>query len=480
MQIDPGMITNVILSHAHIDHSGRIPMLTKNGFNGRIITTRATLDACHYMLRDSAHIQESDAEYLNYKSVRHFLYQMERTKKERDITNREIDKIKKQLKKNRHRINPDAVNSWMEKYNLQSIEPLYTMADAENALSSFEGMPYGHPFTIGENMTCTFYDAGHILGSAVALIKAKENGKEYRVLYTGDIGRFDRPIIEDPTTRFPEEDKKIDLLIMESTYGNRDHAPIKDLKGKLTEVINTTAERDGSIVIPSFAFGRTQELIYLLHEIYNERLAEPMPIYVDSPLAVNITKVFGEHPEVYDKPTHETFLQKGQNPFIFDNINFVRSLEESIELVSTKKPTIVISASGMCETGRILHHLRYKIHNERNTILFVGYMAKHTLGRRILEAGRTYEAAGRQGPVPIMKFLNKTYPLHAHVHELGGFSAHGDRNEMARFLKNSKLDIKKIALVHGEEEQILPFKDFLNQRGFNNVVVPRMGEGIPV
>lgn len=479
MPIDPCMITNVVLSHAHIDHCGRIPILVNKNFCGRVITSRASRDACQYLLRDSAHIQESDAEYLNYKSVRSFLYKMESSKKKKKLTNREMSEIKKLLKKGPHKINADVLAELIEKYNLSSIQPLYTMEDAERSLECFEGYPYQRPVTVGKDMTATFYDAGHILGSSIVLVKARDNGKDYRVMYSGDIGRFGKPIINDPTTEFPEEDREIDLLILESTYGDRDHDPVEDLKGKLKSVILETVERGGSIVIPSFAFGRTQELIYLLHEIYNENAVPRLPVFIDSPLAVNLTKVFGEHPEVYDEETHETFLNSGKNPFMFDKINFVRSVGESMKLMTEKKPNIVISASGMCEGGRILHHFRYKIHNPANTILIVGYMAQHTLGRRLQDMGRAYEESGRKGEAPMLKFMNKVYPLAARVRELGGFSAHGDRNEMLRFLKDSKLKVKQIALVHGEESQILPFKGFLEAHGYR-VIVPRTGEVIKI
>jgi metallo-beta-lactamase family protein len=478
MPIDLQMVTNVVLSHAHIDHCGRIPVLTRRYLQGRVIATRPTVDACHYLLRDSAHIQESDAEYLNYKTVRSFMYHMKTSGKQK-ITNSEINSIKKKLKKGPHRINAEVIDGLIESYRLKGIEPLYTMTDAEDALGYFEGYPYQIPVTIGKNMTCTFYDAGHILGSAISLIKYTENGKTYRVMYSGDLGRFGKPIIKDPTTLFPEQDRHIDLLIMESTYGNREHDPVTNLLPRLKKIILETVERGGSIVIPSFAFGRTQELIYFLHEIYNENQVPRLPIYIDSPLATNLTRVFGEHPEVYDRLTHETFLQSGQNPFMFDKINFVQSVKESMDLMNDKRPNIVISASGMCEAGRILHHLRYKIHNPQNTIVFVGYQGENTLGRRILEAAAQYEASARSGPAPLMKFLNKTYPLNAHVEEIGGFSAHGDKNEMLRFLQDSKLNIKQIALVHGEEEQILPFRQFLESHGYS-ATVPRAGDIIKV
>jgi metallo-beta-lactamase family protein len=295
------------------------------------------------------------------------------------------------------------------------------------------------------------------------------------VCYTGDIGRFDKPIIKNPTSSFAEEDRDVDLMIMESTYGDRIHAPVKDLKPSLKKVLIRTFDRGGSVLIPSFAYGRTQELLYTLHELYKDEEAPRVPIYVDSPLATKLTKVFGEHPEVYDKDTHETFLREGKNPFRLEQVHYIDSVEESMALNRDETPHIVISASGMCEAGRILHHLRYKIHNPKHTILIVGYMAAHTLGRKIEEQGAAYEASGRSGNPPLMKILNKEYPLKAHVVKLGGFSAHADKNELVEFLKSSNLRIKRIALVHGEEEQSLAFEETLKNEGFS-VFVPKPGD----
>jgi len=291
------------------------------------------------------------------------------------------------------------------------------------------------------------------------------------------IGRYDKPILRDPSKKFNGE--QVDLLLTESTYGNRFHEPVVDLKPRLQEVLTETFERGGTVIIPSFAYGRTQELLYVLHELYNEGAVQPVPVYVDSPLATNITKVFGEHPEVYDEETHETFLEKGQNPFTFSQMNFVGSVEESMALNRDETPHIVISASGMCEAGRVLHHLRHKIHNPKHTILVVGYMAQHTLGRRILELGTEYEESGRSGHPPLVKFLNKEYPLAARVVKIGGFSAHADRDEMTRFLKESGLSIKKIAVVHGEEDQSLAFAEHLKSEGYN-AFVPTVGETVSI
>jgi len=472
---DPTIINNVILSHAHIDHSGRIPILIKNGFNGRINTTRASVSACEYLLPDSGHIQESDAEYLNYKLVRSTLSNMRKSSKAKSISSRKLREIKKILKKGRHQLDTDSINTIIKQYQLQSIEALYTMADAEEALQYFDGFPYQYPVTVGKNTTCTFYEAGHILGSAMSLLTIKKNGKLFKILHTGDIGRFDNPILQDPCLLFSDEDKDIDLLIMESTYGNRKHEPHQDLKPRLKQVLSETFQRGGTVLIPSFAFGRTQTLLYILHEIFNEEPDLQVPVYVDSPLATKLTRVFGEHPELYDEETHDTFLEKGQNPFQFPQMHFVRTVEESMELNRQDKPQVILSASGMCEAGRILHHLRYKIHNPKNTILIVGFTAQHTLGRRIEEKGLAYKENGRIGEPPILRILNKEYPLKAEVEKIGGFSAHADKNEMLHFLKQSNLQIKKIALVHGEEEQSFPFAEHLRHKGFS-VFIPKRGE----
>jgi metallo-beta-lactamase family protein len=473
MLVDPGILNSIILSHSHIDHSGRLPLLVKSGgFNGRIYCTRATADTSEYLLMDSAHIQESDAEYLNYKTVRSVLRRIQgNSGKENGI--------KKRLKKEGHRLNVEAINDLVREYNLNDIKPLYTVADAEAALGYFEGIPYRHRISIGHNSTCIFYEAGHIMGSAFTLIQTRENGREYRIGFTGDLGRFNKPIIRDPCLNFMEEDKNLDLLLMESTYGNRFHEPVEDTKPALAKIINETIDRGGSVIIPAFAFGRTQELLYVLHQLYHENQVPRIPVFVDSPLATNLTKVFGEHPEIYDQETHALFLETGDNPFSFKELSFIGSVEESMALNRETKSHIVIAASGMCEAGRVLHHLRHKIHNPSHTILIVGYMAQNTLGRRILELGSAYEKSGRSGLPPVVKFLNKEYPLKARVKKIGGFSAHGDRNDMFRFLKESGLNIKKIVVVHGEEDQSTAFANFLNENGYD-AVVPKIGQTIPV
>ncbi|MCK5541830.1 MAG: MBL fold metallo-hydrolase [Desulfobacterales bacterium] len=476
--IDPKIVTNMVLSHAHIDHSGRIPLLVKNGFNGRVICTRTTTDACEHLLLDSAHIQESDSGYLNYKTLRSHLFNLKDSKKT-GLTNNEKGKISQLLKKGRHKLDIQTIQSMMKDYNLDIVEPLYSYEDTINALSYFDGYPYNTPVTIGKEMIITQFDAGHILGSAMSLISFTENNKKYNVLYTGDIGRYDSPVIKNPTMNFPKDTENIDLMIMESTYGARHHGLIDDLKERMKTVINETVENKGSVLIPSFAFGRTQDVVYVLHELYNKGEVPRIPIYVDSPLGNKMTKVYAEHPEVYDKATHKTFLEHGENPFSFKEIEYTESVEDSMRIMKEKTPHIIISSSGMCEAGRILHHLRYKIHNPKNAILIVGFMAQHTLGRRIVDLSQEFEEAGRKGEPPQVKMLGKSYPLLAKVEKMNGFSAHADQEEMTTFLKKSNLNIKKIAVVHGEEEQSLEFARHLNENGFD-AMVPTVGEEIKI
>lgn len=474
LPFDPALVTNMVLSHAHIDHSGRIPLLTRDGFLGRIVCTRATADACGYLLPDSAHIQESDANYLNYKTVRQVLMDMTAGKSREKIK----AAVSKRLKGD-HGLNLELIHEFMDKYHLEAVAPIYTKTDARQALTFFDGHPYQSPVELGQNTQGRLYDAGHILGSAIAVIRAAENGDRKTICYTGDLGRFGKPILNDPTLNFLPEDRDVDLLIMESTYGDREHEPVADLAPHLRQVLNDTLGRGGTVLIPSFAFGRTQELLYAIHDLYNKKEVPEVPVFVDSPLATELTRVFGEHPEMYDRQTHRDFLEEGKNPFMFGKVQFITEVADSMALMRRETPHIVISASGMCEGGRILHHLRYKVHDQKNTILIVGYMAANTLGRRILEQGAAYEAAGRQGEAPMLRFLNKEYPLKARVVKLGGLSAHADKNEMLRFLNESNLRVKKIALVHGEEAQTLSFARELKACG-HAVHVPKAGETLTI
>lgn len=477
--VSPRLIQNVLLSHAHIDHSGRLPLFVKKGFSGKIFCTRATADACALLLMDSAHIQESDAAYLNYKTVRNAMLQIKTQAKMHNATKKDRDQIQAVLKTGPHELNLKSIDELLRQYRLDRVDPLYTIADAEAAIGALEGVPYRYVIPVGSHIHAEFFDAGHILGSAMVLVRISENGNLKRILFTGDLGRFDMPLLKNPTTLFPEEDRLIDLLIMESTYGNREHEPGKDLKNRLKDILTETVGRGGTLLIPAFAYGRTQDILYRLHELYDEKAVPQVPIFVDSPLASKITRVFAEHPEVFDDHAHKTFLEKGENPFRFDRVTFTESVEESMALMREEKPHIVIAGSGMCEAGRILHHLRYKIHQPQHTILIVGYMAENTLGRRIQDKGLEYEAAGRSGAPPVLKFMNKEYPLKAHVVRLGGFSAHADKNELMRFLRETNVQIGKIAVVHGEEEQSFAMEKNLKEEGFQ-AFVPLPGQSMDI
>lgn len=282
MPFDPSILTNMVLSHAHIDHSGRIPLLIRAGFTGRVYCTRATVDACAYLLPDSAHIQESDAQYLNYKTVRSALSQI-RPVKDRRSNGRNLQEVKNLLKKNKNGINAEVINDYLRRFHLHGVEPLYTTADAETALTFFEGIPYRTPVDIGKQVTCTLYEAGHILGSAIALIRAGEGDNVRTICFSGDIGRYDKPILRDPASHFDGLGRDVDLMIMESTYGNREHEPVVDLRPRLKKALNETFEQGGTVLIPSFAYGRTQELLYVIHELYGAGEVPRMPVYVDSP-----------------------------------------------------------------------------------------------------------------------------------------------------------------------------------------------------
>ena len=474
LPVDPAILTNCVLSHAHLDHSGRIPMLCKGGFAGQVFATTTTTDACAYLLRDSAKIQEHDAAYLNYKIVRNFLGGVtEGGPKMSDAKRREVKAL---LKSSEAQLNEEIIARFQEQHHLERINPLYSIEDVEACLPCFTGRPYRQPFAVAEDVTCTLYDAGHILGSAMVILTVEGSTGRKNILFSGDFGRFGKPIVCDPVLNFAEEHRNIDLMIMESTYGDRRHDDGNgDTKTMLKQVLDETFARGGSVIIPAFAYGRTQELIYFLHQLYMENAVRHVPIYIDSPLATSITTVFGKHPENYDSDTRRDFLKDGVNPFAFEQLHFISSVEESMALNRDQKSHIVIAGSGMCEGGRVLHHLRHKIHDDKHTILIVGYMGKNTFGHLLQEKAAAYEAGGRQGQAPLVRFYNKTYPLRARVVTLGGFSAHGDYVEMLRLLSDSNLRVGKIALVHGEEEQIFPFQKRLQNLGYE-VTVPRQGE----
>ena len=411
LPFDPSTIDSLVLSHAHIDHSGNIPQLVKNGFEGNIYCTHATRDLAGVMLRDSAHIQEKDIEYVN----------------------------KRHLRK-----------------GLPLFKPLYTMTDAEKSLNYFVGIGYNRPFLITPNIRVTFVDAGHILGSAIVVLDIEENGKSSRLTFTGDLGRPHLPIIRDPV-----QISTTDYYITESTYGDRLHKPFDDMKIELKNVIHETVSRGGKIIVPSFSVGRTQELVYVLHELFNDESLPEIPIYVDSPLSVNITEVFRLHRECFDEETRKEFLENQQDPFGFYRLRYIRLVEESKKLNSSNEPCMIISASGMCEAGRILHHLANNIHNEKNTVLIVGFMAQNTLGKRLVERK------------PVVKIFGEEVPLRAQIVIMNGFSAHADKNGLLKYINGfDKKKLRRIFIVHGESKQSETFAETVRSQGFLNVEIP--------
>lgn len=423
LPFDAAGVDYLILSHAHIDHSGNIPNLVKSGFKGDILGTYATRDLCAIMLRDSAKIQQYDIEYLNRKR---------------------------------------------KKQNLPPLEPIYSLEDAINSLKQFIGLGYERPFTLFPGVSLTFYDAGHILGSAIVVldIEDEDSGSNKRLIFSGDLGRPGRPILRDPTFV-----KDADILIIESTYGNREHAPLDEASEKLEQIINRTCKRGGRVIVPAFAVGRTQELVYRLHQLVEKRDISPnLPVYVDSPLAVDATSIYRLHPEGYDEEVAEFLLgDRHGDPFGFEMMHYTRSTRESKELNFLREPAVIISASGMAEAGRILHHLKNNIEDPNNTILIVGWQAPHTLGRRIVEKQ------------PLVKIFGEEYELKAEVARINGFSAHADRNELLEWAGALGKRPLHTFIVHGEEDASFALASDLQKRlGFKYVHVPELGQSFDI
>ncbi|MCJ7497443.1 MAG: MBL fold metallo-hydrolase [candidate division Zixibacteria bacterium] len=415
LPFEPQSIERMVLSHAHLDHSGNIPTLVKNGYRNTIYSTFATRDLCLLMLRDSANLQEKDAEYLNKRN---------------------------------------------EKKGAQIISPLYTVEEAEKSLEQFKGVAYNRFFYITSNVRVTFYDAGHILGSALSYFEVFENGKKTRILYAVDLGRKKMPILKDPV-----QVKNIDYLILESTYGSRLHEDFGTTADRLAQIINRTYLRGGKIIVPAFALERTQEIIYCLHLLEKEGRIPKLPVYVDSPLAVNVTEVFKLHPECFDKET-KMILEKEENPFGLKRITYITDPEESKKLNRLDESCMIISGSGMCEGGRILHHLKNNIEDPKNTILVVGYMAENTLGRRIVEK------------YPKVKIFGEEYNLESEVVVLNSFSAHADKNELLQYVEQTQNNLRGVFLVHGEEKESQALKESIESVGIQNVRIPDRGEEI--
>jgi len=406
---DPAKIDALILTHAHYDHSGLIPLLVKRGFKGNIYSTPATRDLAGLILSDSAHIQQKDIEY---------------------------------LQKHSHG-------------DLVIKEPLFTDEDVKKAMSSIISIPYHRPFTIAEGITVTFIDAGHIMGSSQVLLEIEKNGEKAVVGFSGDLGRKNLPILKDPDI-FPEPD----FLFLESTYGNRLHDTIEFASEKLADIISKTATRGGKVIVPAFSIERTQELVYIIHLLMDQKKIPQIPIYVDSPMATNATSIFSAHPECFDDETRQNFLVNNKNPFGFNQLHYVQDTSESKALNGLKVPAIIISSSGMCEAGRILHHLKNNIEDHRNTILIVGFMAENTLGRKIADRSENVTIFGVE------------YRLNAEVKILNAFSAHADYNEILDYVSNfSSGKLKRIFLVHGEPEAQESLNSKLIEKNFKPIIM---------
>jgi len=389
---DPVSIDAVILSHAHIDHSGNLPNLVKNGFRGKIYATDATRDLADIMLKDSGHIHEYDVKYVNRKR---------------------------------------------KKKGLPPVEPLYTIDDAVRTMPHFRQIPYESAFQPIEGVTARFLDAGHILGSAAILLDLEEGRKKTRLWFSGDIGRRNTPLLQDPVL---PGGHRVDTLVMECTYGDRPHDDSNKAMIEFRDVINRTINRGGKVIIPAFSVGRTQMLVYCLNEFISAGQMPDVPVYVDSPLAVSASEIYRRHPECFDQETYD-FISEYRHPALdFDSLTYTHSVEESKALNIRKDPMIIISASGMVEAGRILHHVKNNIHDERNTILLVSWMAPHTLGRRLAEGKRE------------VRIFGESYYRRAQVETINGLSAHAGQGLLVDYAKSAAGEAKQIILVHGEKE----------------------------
>jgi metallo-beta-lactamase family protein len=409
-RFNPARLDAVILSHAHIDHSGSLPLLVKNGYRGKIYGTPATCDLADIMLRDSGHIQESDAVFVNKKRSR--------------------------------RGEPP-------------IEPLYTLEDAERVASHMVDSNYEEEFEPVEGVRVRLHDAGHILGSSSIELTIRENGQTRRVWFSGDIGRKNLHILRDPI--LPAD---VDYLVMESTYGDKPRGDPQAAYEEFFQVVMAAIQRRGKIIVPAFAVGRTQEIVYALNQFISAGRMPPIPVYVDSPLAVNVSDVFRKHSECYDAETNQ-FIARQKHPALeFDGLTYVRSVEESIALNTRPGPMIIIAASGMAETGRILHHLKNNIEDERNTILIVSWQAPDTLGRRLAE--RAAE----------VRIFGETYIRRAQVATIGGLSAHAGQNALVEYALSTRKSLKTVYLVHGEPPAASALHKCMHAAGLRDVCAP--------
>ncbi len=408
----PESLDAVLLTHAHLDHCGLLPKLVKEGFKGGIYCTDATAEIAQIILLDSAHLQEEDAEY---KRKRH---------------------------KREGRESP------------RPVEPLYTTADAEACFPQFSSVKYKQPIALGSGIEATFCDAGHVLGSSIIKVKVSKDGQDRTVIFSGDIGRPDRPIVHDPSIV-----EQADYVLVESTYGDRVHEGPEDIKKMIAEVINSTKQADGNIIVPSFALERSQELLYYINELLLEKAIQPLPVFLDSPMASRITKVFQKHRELYDEEMTE-FMRRNKSPFEFSGLKMAGTSDESKAINHIRGTIMVIAGSGMCTGGRIKHHLVNNITRPENTIMFVGYQAVGTLGRRIVNGEKE------------VRILGQDYPVIARIARINGFSAHADKEELFEWLSGLKKPPRKLFVVHGEAESANKFGDYIREKTGWEVVVP--------
>lgn len=419
LKVAADKLESVILTHAHYDHCGLLPLLTKKGFKGNIYATPATRALADLIMMDSAHIQARDAEYLRKQAARKG-----------------------------------------EKFTWT---PLFNEKDVINAANQIVTLSYERNMFISSDVQLKFFDAGHILGSAFAslTISGQRKGEDVNILFTGDIGRKNKPIIRNPSTNVPAPD----YIVLESTYGDRKHEDVKIAMDELADIVNRAVAQKGKIIIPAFAIERTQELVYYFHLLVDQKKIPQIPIYVDSPMATNATSIFQVHPECYDESTHEAFLKHHKNPFGFNSLQFVTSVDESKSLNQKEGPMVIISADGMCEAGRILHHLANNISDSRNTILLVGYMAENTLGRRL----RNRETE--------VKIMGDWFKVNASIEQINAFSAHADYEEMVEWLNSFDTSrLKRIFMVHGEKKAQEFFYNYLKDNGYPNVDIVKYGE----
>ena len=417
-RFDIDSLDAVLLSHAHIDHSGNLPNLIKQGYAGSIYTSSATAKLADIMLRDSGHIQEDDAGFINKK------------RDQRDEA---------------------------------PIEPIYNLEDAARVAEHFKPLTYGEMFEPIPGVQAHLEDAGHILGAAAIVLDIQEDGRTYRFWFSGDIGRFNLPLIKDPV--FPKE---ADYVMMECTYGDSPKPNADEALSKLREVVLRTFNRGGKLIIPAFAVGRTQELIFCFNQLVSDKEIPPFPIYIDSPLATETTKIFNQFPDYFDEETNQFERAEHHPALAFPQLHFTKSVEESKALNERHDPMVIISASGMAENGRILHHLKNNIEDKRNTIAIVGWTAPYTLGRRLVEKQ------------PVVKIYGQPYTLAAEVVEIHAFSAHAGQDTLLKYAQATQPSLKRVILVHGEQVQADTFKGKLNEVGITDVVYPALYDTLEI